>query len=144
MAVYLDTSILVPLFFREPASERALDRIAVERELWLSRWALTEFSSAMSFKIRFGQCSEAIAADAIRLLEEKLSQGYFCLAELERDDFATAGRLCRAPQSGLRTADALHAAIALRLALPLLTGDKRQADGCRYHAIACEYLAPAV
>lgn len=140
MAVYLDTSIVVPLFFNEPASMAALSRIAGERDLWLSRWTLAEFSSATAFKIRNRQTSEATAETALVLLRTKLSRGDFYLAELERTDLDEASRLCRAHRCGLRTPDALHAAIAMRLRLPLLTCDKGQADGCGYHAIGHEYI----
>ncbi|MDP1612676.1 MAG: type II toxin-antitoxin system VapC family toxin [Sulfuritalea sp.] len=140
MAVYLDTSTLVPLFFNEPASVPALARIAGERDIWLSRWTLAEFSSATAFKIRSRQTSEATAETALALLRTKLSRGDFCLTELERADLDEASRLCQAHRCGLRTPDALHAAIALRLRLPLLTCDKGQADGCGYHAIRHEYI----
>ena len=141
MAVYLDTSAVVPLFFNEPASEPALARIAGERDIWLSRWTIAEFSSATSFKIRNRQTSETTARAALALLRTKLSRGDFCLAELERTDLEEAARLCQAHGCGLRTPDALHAAIAMRLRLPLLTCDKMLADGCGYHAIGCEYIA---
>lgn len=143
MAVYLDTSTLIPLFFHEPATLPTLSRIARERDIWLSRWTLAEFSSAASFKIRKQQTSAATAEAALALLRTKLSQGEFCLVELERNDIDEASRLCQAHRCGLRTPDALHAAIAMRLRLPLLTSDKGQADGCGYHAIECEFIAVA-
>jgi uncharacterized protein len=142
MAVYLDTSATVPLFFNESASMSALARIAKEREIWLSRWTLAEFSSAVAFKIRTRQTGETTAGAALGLLRAKLSRGDFCLAELERVDIDEAARLCEAHACGLRTPDALHAAIAMRLRLPLVTCDKGQADGCAYHAIRYEYIAP--
>ena len=58
----------------------------------------------------------------------------------ERADLDEASRLCQAHRCGLRTPDALHAAIAMRLRLPLLTCDKGQAEGCGYHAIGHEYI----
>lgn len=141
MAVYLDTSVIVPLFFNESASMSALARIATEREIWVSRWTLAEFSSATAFKIRTRQTDEATASAALALLRAKLSRGDFCLSELERIDIEAATRLCEAHACGLRTPDALHAAIAMRLRLPLVTYDKGQADGCAYHAIGHEYIA---
>lgn len=139
---YIGRCSAVPLFFNESASILALARIASEREIWVSRWTLAEFSSAAAFKIRTRQTSEATASAALTLLRAKLSHGDFCLAELERDDIDEAARLCEAHACGLRTPDALHAAIAMRLRLLLVTCDKGQADGCAYHAIGHEYLAP--
>lgn len=141
MAVYLDTSAVVPLFFNEPASASVLLRIAGERDVWLSRWTIAEFSSAVAFKIRNRQTSEATAEAALALLRTKLSRGDFYVAEVERADLDEASRLCQVHGCGLRTPDALHAAIAMRLRLLLLTSDKGQADGCGYHAIRCEYIS---
>jgi predicted nucleic acid-binding protein len=139
MAVYLDTSTVIPLFFNEQASLPTISRIARESDTWLSRWTLAEFSGAASFKIRNRQTSAATAGLALALLRKKLAQGEFCLVELERNDFNEASRLCQTHQCELRTPDALHAAIAMRLRLPLLTCNKGQADGYGYHAIECEF-----
>lgn len=141
MAIYLDTSAIVPLFFNESASLTVLARVATEREIWVSRWTLAEFASAAAFKIRTRQTGEATATAALALLRAKMSRGDFRLAELERFDIDEAARLCGAHACGLRTPDALHAAIAMRLRLSLATCDKGQADGCAYHAIGHEYLA---
>lgn len=141
MTLYLDTSTLVPLFFREPASIAVLARIETEEELWISRWTLAEFSSAAAFKLRRRETRAAIVSAALALLDAKIAAGGFRLAEVEHNDLDVAARLCRAHRSELRTPDALHVAIAARLRMPLLTCDKRQAAGCRYHAIDCEFLA---
>jgi predicted nucleic acid-binding protein len=60
----------------------------------------------------------------------------------ERADVQRAADLCEAHASGLRTPDALHAAVAMRLRLPLITADKGQASGCTFHAIDCELVGP--
>jgi len=140
MAVYLDTSATVPLFFHETASVQALERIESEREIWVSRWTIAEFSSATAFKVRSRQTDEGAARAALARFREIVSAGGFLVVEVERGDFDEAARLCDAHASGLRTPDALHAAIASRLRHSLLTGDKGQRDGCAYHAIRHEYI----
>ena len=140
MSAYLDTSVLVALFFREPGSVGALQRIGREAEPLLSRWTLAEFASAAAFKIRNGHTLESTAREAARRLARLVDDRALTLIELERDDFAACARLCAAHASGLRTSDALHCAIAARWRVPMLTFDAGQARGCAHHGIDHELL----
>ena len=143
MAAYLDTSHLVALFFNEPASRAARDRASREKRLWVSTWTLAEFASAVAFKLRSGQTTPK-TADAARLrLNTVVASGGLDVIDVERADIERAGSLCTAHASGLRTPDALHAALAARLALPLLTCDRRQHEGCGFHGIASEWVGPS-
>lgn len=140
MAVYLDTSFLVPLFFHETASAAVLARARGESELWLSHWTLAEFSSATAYKLRAGQTDETTSRQATARLQAILNSHGLIVAEVRTGDFERAAQLCAAHGSGLRTPDALHAAIAARLTLSVLTCDKGLAQGCRYHGIGYEYI----
>lgn len=140
MAVYLDTSFLVPLFFHETASAGVLARARGESELWISHWTLAEFSSAVAFKLRSGQTDDITSRQATARLQTILTAHGLIVAEVRAADFERAAQLCAAHASGLRTPDALHAAIAARLKQALLTCDKGLAHGCQYHAIAYEYI----
>jgi len=142
MGIYLDTSALVPLFFHEAASAALRGRLRKERELWVSHWTLAEFSSAVAFKIRAGHTTAATAQAAHGKLQAVLTQGGLHVAEVQGADFERAAQLCTAHASGLRTPDALHAAIAARLRCIVLTADRGQAVGCQYHGIGHELLAP--
>lgn len=141
MPAYLDTSVLVAMFFRERGSEVAHERARAESQLALSRWTLAEFASAAAFKIRGGHTTEATAREAARRLAKLVSDGSLMLLELERDDFERCAQLCAAHISGLRTPDALHAALAWRERLTLLTFDAAQAAGCAHHGISHELIA---
>lgn len=141
MAAYLDTSVLVALFFHEGASAASRERASRESQLWVSRWTLAEFASAVAYKRRIAQTDEATALEAKARLRAVLADGGLQVADIERSDFERAASLCEAHASGLRTPDALHAAVAARLGLVLITADKGQAAGCEFHAIACEFLA---
>ena len=65
MAAYLDTSVLVALFFHEDASAAARARAGRESQLWASRWTLAEFASAITYKRRSAQTDEATALAAV-------------------------------------------------------------------------------
>ena len=140
MAAYLDTSHLVPLFFNEPGSEAVRARAGRERRLWVSSWTLAEFASAVAFKLRSRQTTAKTADEARLRPNTVVASGGLDVIDVERADIERAGALCRAHASGLRTPDALHAALAARLALPLLTCDRRQHEGCAFHRIASEWL----
>lgn len=140
MAVYLDTSFLVPLFFHESASKAVHARARTESELWISHWTLAEFSSAVAFKVRTGQTDETTSGQATAKLQAILAAHGLIVAEVRATDLERAAQFCAAHASGLRTPDALHAAIAARLKLNLLTCDKGLAQGCRYHGVGHEYI----
>lgn len=59
MAGYLDTSLLVPLFIREPGTARAQTFLTANASqvLVISPWTITEFSSALALKQRVGTIS---------------------------------------------------------------------------------------
>ena len=143
MAAYLDTSQLVPLFFNEPGSQAVRERAGRERRLWVSTWTLAEFASAVAFKLRSHRTTAKTADEARLRLNTIVASGGLDVIDVERADIERAGSLCTAHASGLRTFDALHAALAARLAVPLLTCDLRQHEGCAFHGIASEWLDPA-
>jgi uncharacterized protein len=70
-----------------------------------------------------------------------VADGCLQVAEVETADFERAATLCEAIASGLRTPDALHAAVAARLGLRIITADRGQAAGCRFHDLDCEPLS---
>jgi hypothetical protein len=141
MAAYLDTSILVALFFHEAASAAARARAGRESQLWASRWTLAEFASAVAFKRRLAHTDEATALQAKARLQAVLDDGALQVVDIERRDLERAAALCEAHASGLRTPDALHAAVAQRLRLTLLTADGVQAAGCAFHAIDADLVS---
>jgi len=141
MAAYLDTSVLVALFFHEDASAAARARAGRESRLWTSRWTLAEFASAVAYKRRSAQTDEATALEAKARLQAVLDDGGLQVVDIERADFERAAELCEAHASGLRTPDALHAAVAQRLRMMLLTADRAQAAGCAFHAIDFDLVA---
>ena len=141
MAAYLDTSVLVPLFFHEDASAAARARAGREGQLWVSRWTLAEFAGAVAYKRRVAQTDEATALQAKARLLAVLDDGGLQVVDIERRDLERAAALCEAHASGLRTPDALHAAVAQRLRMTLITADRGQAAGCAFHAIDVDLLA---
>ncbi len=141
MAACLDTSALVALFLHEDAGAAARVHAGTEGQLWVSRWTLAEFASAVAYKRRVAQTDETTALQAKARLLAVLDDGGLQVVDIERRDLERAAALCEAHASGLRVPDALHAAVAQRLRMTLITADRGQDAGCAFHAIDVDLLA---
>ena len=123
--VYVDTSVVVSLLTLEPSSESVAAWFSGLAEMPVSSdWLLTEFSSAISIKLRTGQLS-GVAARAVHREFERLTSSGLRLAPVSRAAFKAAADIARAHGQGLRSGDALHLALASRSALPLVSADQR-------------------
>lgn len=111
--IYLDTSVVVPLFVREPASEAVSDWFGANTDtLVAADWLVTEFASALSIKVRRGDVQAATAKQVWNEFDA-LCAGGLRLLPVSRAAFSEAARLVRDTASGLRAGDSLHLAMAL-------------------------------
>ena len=137
MSAYFDTSVLIPLFFKEAGTAAARLEIAREPSAWVSHWTLAEFSSATAFKLRGGQVTEETATTAKRLFQQFVASR-LTVVDVLREDFVNAAGLCAStPAPGLRTPDALHLAIAQRFGLVMVTFDQTLTSACGLHGVVC-------
>jgi len=134
--IYLDTSALGALFFREPTAPAILNRLQSTQpgELGISAWTLTEMASVGAIKERTGHIGPAERAAALAAFQRFASDS-LVLAEVEPSDFRQAARLLDLPVLALRAGDALHLAVARRLDASLGTLDIRQASAARHYGI---------
>ena len=122
--IYLDTSVVVPLFLADAHSPRVA--------IWMSgltgvtgsvsAWTIAEFSSAVAGQERTGQIT---LAD--RQAAETAFDGWVTTvqaAPVLAADFLAARQLIRTDRVRLRTPDALHIAVALRLGASVATLDQ--------------------
>jgi predicted nucleic acid-binding protein len=136
--IYLDTSIVVPMFVNEPSSD-AVDAWleACADTLVSSDWLITEFASAVSIKERNGELSNTKAIEVRQGFES------FCaglrLVPVSRAAFHDAARLAAQQEGGLRVGDALHLAVAREVgATSLATLDNKLADNAKQLALDVE------
>lgn len=132
LRTYLDASVLVGLLTDDASSQRADAVIRSSgMRLTVSDFGTAEFASAVSRKVRMGELTRRDAGEAFSDLDLWLA-GSVERVELRSSDLAAATAILRGLGSSLRTPDAIHVAIAMRLGLPLATFDRRlAADAAR-------------
>jgi uncharacterized protein len=124
--LYVDTSIFVAALTNESQTGSAQAWLSRQDpdQLLASEWAATEFSSALSLKLRMDQLQSADRARALAAFTVLLGES-FRIVSPENSDFRMAARFADQHVLGIRAGDALHLAIASRLGATLCTFDKR-------------------
>ena len=113
--VYADTSVIVALLTVEPSTQKVSDWYAGLGETPVcSDWLLTEFSSALSIKLRTGQISEA-NAKRVRKEFALVTEGGLRIVPVSREVFGHAAEMNKLHKHGLRAGGSLHLAVALEL-----------------------------
>ena len=127
--LYLDTSLLVAALTNETETERMQRWLGqqAEDELAISDWVVTEFSSALSIKLRAGHIEPAHRADALAMFA-RLTTDNFLVVPVARLQFRTAARFADQHGLRLRAGDALHLAVCADHGATLCTLDRRLGD----------------
>lgn len=138
--IYLDTSVLGAIFFREPGSAEVLNRLmAASRDgLTASAWLLTEMASVGGIKERTGIIDSDLRRAAMAHFQRFVS-ARVRIVEVDPGDFRTAALLLESPYP-LRAGDALHLALARRLKARLGSLDRRQIIAAEGLGIAVQTL----
>lgn len=123
--IYVDTSIFLALCTTESKSD-AVDKWHENSSARMisSVWTFTEFSSALSLKVRTNQITERQSREAWKKFDE-LCQCDIELLPIESKTYYSAGILVVDSKSNLQAGDALHLAAAKQLKCKsLVTLDK--------------------
>jgi uncharacterized protein len=125
---YLDTSFVVSAFSAEPETVRCQLWLAenVDADLLISDWVNTEFSSAVSLKIRTKEISVEDRSEIV-MRWSKAAANNFSAIDIVAGHFQTAARMADNYNLALRAGDALHIAIAQSVGASLVTLDTRMA-----------------
>ena len=129
MIRYLDTSVLVAALTRETETERMLAWLGEQdpESLAISDWVVTEFSAALSIKLRTGQIGAAHRADVLAMFAA-ISAEAFARLPISGAQFRLAAHFADRHESGLRADDALHLAICAEAGATLCTLDRRLSE----------------
>jgi predicted nucleic acid-binding protein len=127
--LYLDTSLLVAVLTQEIHTDRIKLWLSEQdvNDLVISDWVMTEFSSALSIKLRTGQIDTNARADALAMFASLYTDSLSILP-VTGLQFREAARFADQFSLGLRGADALHLAICAGQGAALCTLDKRLAE----------------
>jgi predicted nucleic acid-binding protein len=129
LTLYLDTSVLVCALTNDSetaniqawlAAPEADDRV-------ISDWVATEFSSAMSIKLRTGQIGLRHRNAALAMFTQLVTES-FRILRVDAMQFRTAARFADQFALGMRAGDALHLAICAHHGATLCKLDRRLAE----------------
>lgn len=129
MNLYLDTSILVAALTNEAATERLQEWLEAQdpESMHISHWVETEFSSALSMKVRINAMTPEMRAvaqsDFLALRSHSLTMN-----AVKPVHFVAAAKLCDNVTLALRAPDALHLAVAMQIGARLCTLDIKLAE----------------
>jgi predicted nucleic acid-binding protein len=126
LRLYLDTSLLVAAFTTEPETVRIqawLDTRASD-DLLVSDWVTTEFSAALSLKLRGRQIDASKRAEALATYSHLCIDSLTVLA-VSPEQFHFAAWFADQYVVGLRGGDALHLAICANYGVTLCTLDRQ-------------------
>ena len=128
MTAYVDTSVLVAALTRETPTARVQNWLGLQPSgsLLSSDWVVTEFSAALSVKVRIGEIDNPFRLAALAKFH-RLITAALEIVPVRREHFRTAARFADHYSAGLRAGDALHLALAADRGATMVTLDRRLA-----------------
>lgn len=126
--IYLDTSVLGAIFFREPGAAALVEQLERVRAdgLLISAWTLTEMASVGAIKQRTGSIDAALRQQALSNFQ-RFASAELRTVEVEPADFRTAAVFIDCPVA-LRAGDAVHLAVTRRSGARIASLDRRLGD----------------
>jgi len=132
-SVYIDTSVLGAYYCPEPSSATAEHALRQAGAPVISTLTEVEFCSLIARKRRLRELSERQAEEILNLFGVHVAEGFYRRISLTSEHFLKARQLVGAPNSVLRTLDALHLASAITENIALMTADRDLAKSAKRH-----------
>ena len=141
MSAYLDTSVVIAFLTPEAHSDRVERWLGdnATSDLVVSRWVITEVSSALSIKLRTGAITLEQRAAVLARWQQMLDTNASVLTVTDAH-FDAAARFADRHDLGLRAGDALHVAIAAQSGCALVTLDRMMAAAAPALGVPVEAL----
>ena len=136
--MYLDASVIVPLFVTEAKSAVVRRWLQGQTEtLAIGRLAIGEFGSAVSRRRRMSELTDEQGKATLALFDDWLSVAT-TIVDHQPADLIEAASLVRHPRPKLLTPDAIHLATCRRLGHRFITDDRGIVTVAQSLGIACE------
>ena len=138
--LYLDAAVLVSLYVPENTTVAAESLVAGESDVAVSALTLLETLVALERKRKAGGMT-ASAVSAVRSrIEADVNSQRLGRHAVEDADYHGADALSRQVPGPLRSLDAIHAAVAQRLGMELVTLDRRLYEAARAAGIPSRWV----
>lgn len=122
--IYLDTSIVAPLYWAEALSDTVRKLVLTVTELGLSQLVEVELVSALSRRVRMREISQEDATAIAQQFQTDLDNSFYTRIALETTHYHLAREWISRFITPLRTLDALHLAVARVNNIQLITADE--------------------
>ncbi|XGV94473.1 MAG: type II toxin-antitoxin system VapC family toxin [Leptolyngbya sp. BL-A-14] len=142
--IYLDTSVLAPLYWAEALSHAIEVLLQRESEPAVSQLVEVELVSALARRVRMTEISLVEARTIADRFQTDLDSGFYTRLTLEAVHYNMARDWLNRFETPLRTLDALHLAVAASNAIPLITADERLAESAQALGIDVQILRPFI
>ena len=129
--IYLDTSLLLPVYVPEAQSQTANEILESDGALWVSDLTVAEFLVGLARKVKLEELTSEQAEVARALFEQHLREGLLVRIAAHASQSEEAGQLAFRSPLLLRTLDAIHLSFAVKLEAKLATFDRRLSDAAR-------------
>ncbi len=121
--IYLDTSMVAPLYWAEALSDTVEELVLSETEIGLSQLVEVELVSALSRRVRMREISSDDATAIVESFQSDIERGFYTRIALETIHYQLAREWISRFATPLSTLDALHLAIASHNNIRLVTAD---------------------
>lgn len=138
---YLDAAVLVSLYVPEDTTAAAESLVIGEAEVAVS--ALTLLETRVALERKAGKLPASAVAAVRARIEAEVSSHRLHLHAVEDADYHGADGISQRVHGPIRSLDAIHAAVAQRLGLELVTLDQRLHEAAQAAGIPTRWVDPA-
>lgn len=130
--IYLDTSIVAPLYWKEALSDTVEELVLNETEIGLSQLVEVEIVSALSRRVRTREISPNDAIAIVERFQTDIDCSFYTRIILETIHYHLVREWISQFTTPLRTLDALHLAVASQNNIRLATADTALAASAQF------------